>query len=152
MQADEIYAIEHSQCDLTIPDNCTWRNSDSGRYIVASADFDGDGILDKAYLAVTPDLKKSALIAAVSSENRRIILSEEGDISAVSYMGVTVQAPGDVNILTACGKGYWECGKDEPSQIKLKFSAIDYFMYGSSNSYFIWNSERHGFERVWISD
>ena len=152
MQADEIYAIEYSQCDLTIPDNCTWRNSDSGRYIVASADFDGDGILDKAYLAVTPDLKKSALIAEVSSKNGRFILREENDISAVFYMGVTFQESGDGNILTACGKGYWECGKDEPSKIQLKFSAIDYFMYGSSNSYFIWNSERHEFDRVWISD
>jgi hypothetical protein len=49
-------------------------------------------------------------------------------------------------------KGYFKCGKNEPENIRLKNTAIDYFKEGSANSFFIWEPRTRRFVRLWMSD
>ena len=65
-------------------------------------------------------------------------------------MGIVLLGPGKHR--TACGKGYWDCGKGEPEVLDLKLPAIDYFTYESANSVFYWNKPSSSFQRVWMSD
>ena len=53
---------------------------------------------------------------------------------------------------TACGKGYWDCKKGEPSEIVIEHDAINYFKTESANSYFYWDAKTKKFKRIWMSD
>ncbi len=65
-------------------------------------------------------------------------------------MGIDLVRPG--NYQTACGKGYWDCEKDEPELLTLAGPAIDFFKTESANSFFFFDAATHRFRRVWISD
>jgi hypothetical protein len=53
---------------------------------------------------------------------------------------------------TACGKGYWDCRKDEPPEISIKNESIDYFKIEGAHSFFYWDDNSNDFKRIWISD
>ena len=65
-------------------------------------------------------------------------------------MGISKVSPGEYE--TACGKGYFECGPDEPEVLVLKLPGIDYFRFASANSFFYWDNASKSFKRIWISD
>jgi len=68
--------------------------------------------------------------------------------SLIECFGISVAKPGTYS--TASGKGYFEC-KDGESEQSLGHPGIDFFKYGSANSYFIWNAGKKEFDRIWIS-
>lgn len=65
-------------------------------------------------------------------------------------MGIWEAQPGKRQ--TACGKGYWDCGENEPPEINLEFSGVDYYVFESAGSVVFWNKQTDSFEQVWTSD
>ena len=45
------------------------------------------------------------------------------DIAFLDVVGIAKVKPGQYE--TACGKGYWECGKDEPETLSTKQDAVE---------------------------
>jgi len=127
-----------------------WRNTDKNRFLVALADFDGDGVQDEARLMVRNDGKAQGLIVWSSAFNSTIVLNEDPGHRLFEAMGIAVAKPG--KYLTACGKGYFDCGTGDPVEIVLSKPAIDYFKEGSANSFYWWDNQKKAFTRTWISD
>lgn len=132
-------------------DETGWRKEDPNLYLAAKADFDGDGKQDVANLLINDKENKMGLFVELSSQpGRKIKLDEIINKSWIEVMGVTIAKPGKYK--TACGKGYLDCQKGEPETLNLKLSAIDYFKEGSANSFFIWDTKKKKFNRIWMSD
>jgi hypothetical protein len=68
----------------------------------------------------------------------------------IEAFGIELAKPG--TYATACGKGYWDCKKGEPEELRLERAGIDFFKYESANSYFVWNAGKKKFDRIWMSD
>jgi hypothetical protein len=129
-----------------------WRDEDSRRYLVVKADFDGDGIEDTARLLIRHKGDKIGLFVTVSSMKKAspLLLESIKDKRMIETFGIGLAKPGTYT--TACGKGYWNCKKGEPEELRLDRPGIDFFKYESANSYFVWNTGRKKFDRIWMSD
>ncbi len=133
--------------------NDDWRKENIDRYMIVRGDFNGDGILDTARLLMREDGSMLGLFAFVSQKDgsfKVYLLDEMKATEAIHSMGIKKVSPGSYR--TACGKGYWACGKDEVPNISLRNDAIDYFKTESANSYFYWDTQTNTFKRIWISD
>ena len=133
------------------------RNNSSTRHAKAVADFNGDGIEDEAFLLKSIRFSGEGLWVHLSDKRKGFRwLSLDSIDWGKAYpnvnlsMGIDTVKPGEYK--TACGKGYFKCGKGEPEILILKRPAIDYFRFGSANSFFFWDDQTDNFKRIWISD
>lgn len=130
-----------------------WRNENPNRYLTVTADFNGDGIIDKSMLLVRKKGTGLTLFAFVSQKNGTLKAYSLDDIKNNEYievMGISVALPGRYK--TACGKGYFECQEGEPEEIFLRYPAINYFKEESASSFFYWDESKKNFKRIWMSD
>ena len=72
------------------------------------------------------------------------------DIAFRDVMGIAKVKPGEYE--TACGKGYWECGKNEAEKLKTKRDAVEFFKDESASSVYVYNSAKHKFISIASSD
>ena len=117
------------------------------------ADFNGDGINDSAWILINKSRTEWALFVSVSDpiSNYKIIQLDKGSFkSGVIFMGIGEAKLG--KYATACGKGYWECGKGELPELELPLPGIDYYQFESASSTFYWSKETNAFKRMWMSD
>ncbi|HEY3347055.1 MAG TPA: hypothetical protein VGK71_05475 [Nitrospirota bacterium] len=117
------------------------------------ADFDGNGKKDDAWILIKKDSPGWGLFVFMVQKDgscNKYKLDESVDNIYLHNMCIDEVKPGKYE--TACGKGYFECLPDEPKVLKLKNSAIDFFLYESANSFFWWESKTKSFRRTWISD
>lgn len=130
----------------------SWRSANENRYFKVEGDFNGDGKLDVAKMLISGSGRKFGLFVFVAQEDGhyRQVLLDSGDYKELNRLGIGKVSPGSYK--TACGKGYWRCGKSEPSELKAGNIAIDFFIAESANSYFVWSESRNGFMRIWMSD
>ncbi len=120
---------------------------------LAQADFNGDGILDVAYIALATRGKAWALFVNLNSTTSRpeiIKLDEDRGETPPQTMGVSVAEPGKYK--TACGKGYWKCERGEPAELELKLPGIDYGHFESADSFYWWDRSAENYVRTWMSD
>lgn len=130
-----------------------WRVKYLHRQAVVEGDFNGDGITDQSMLLISERGYGLGLFAFLSQKGHTFKvykLDEIKDTSILQVMGIAKVSPGRYK--TACGKGYWDCKKSEPSELSIKYDAIDFFKVESANSYFYWDKKRKFFKRIWISD
>ena len=96
-----------------------FRQKDSTHFLVVKGDFNGDGVQDKALLLVNQHTQQMGLFVCLTTATgcdwHRLEVME---IAFLDVMGIAKVKPGEYE--TACGKGYWECGKDEPEKLKTK--------------------------------
>ncbi len=133
------------------------RNDSPTKYSKAVADFNGDGIVDEAYLLKSTKFSGEGLFVRLS--DKRIgfkwveldIIDWGKEYPKVDLsMGIDIAKHGKYK--TACGKGYFECNEGEPEVLNLKQPAINYFRFESANSFFVWDNKTRRFNRIWMSD
>jgi hypothetical protein len=128
-----------------------FREKDSNHFLVVKGDFDGDGVQDKALLLVDQHNHKMGffvcLMTATGCDWHRL---EVMDIAFLDVMGIAKVKPGEYE--TACGKGYWECGRDEPEKLKTRRDAVEFFKDESASSVYVYNPVTHKFVSVATSD
>ncbi|MBN2200544.1 hypothetical protein JW777_01165 [bacterium] len=118
----------------------------------AHGDFDGDDRRDHAFILIQKDEAKCGLFVLPGSGGRIIKLHEmplsrrDGKIHA----GLSPVKPG--RYLTACGRGFWDCGPDEPAELELTRSGVYFFIFEGPCSIFYWNENGRRYRRVPISD
>jgi hypothetical protein len=119
--------------------------------LIATGDFNGDGVQDRALLLVNRGTSKLGLFVCLATANgcdwHRL---EEMDIAFLDVMGIATVKSGKYE--TACGKGYWECGKDEPETLVTKRDAIEFFKDESASSVYVYSPKKHAFTAIAISD
>ena len=133
-------------------DNFEWRKENPELYLAAKADFNGDGKDDVARLLINDKENRLGLFVILTSQKNQtpVLIDTIEDKKSILGLGVKVAKPGRHK--TACGKGYWPCGKGESAVIEIKHSAINLFQSEGANSYFIWNDETRKMKRIWMSD
>ncbi len=138
----------------TPPTNLTgqdFRRKDANHFLVAIGDFNGDGIRDKAYLLVNKEMSKLGFFVCLTTpKGCDWHCLEEMDIAFLDVMGIAAVKPGKYE--TACGKDYWECGKEEPKTLVIKHAAIEFFKDESASSFYVYDPRKHDFTPVAISD
>lgn len=128
-----------------------FRQKDPNQFLVVTGDFNGDGVQDKALPLVNQHFRQLGFFVCLTTEKgcdwHRL---EVMDIAFLDVMGIAKVKPGEYE--TACGKGYWECGKDEPEKLKTKRDAVEFFKDESASSVYVYNSKKHKFVSVATSD
>ena len=127
-----------------------WRDEDPTRYLVAKADFDGDGRTDTARLLIHNTENKVGLFVMMSSGKGTHTLEIIEDRTQIEWLGMSVVGPGTYD--TACGKGLLDCGKGEPAKLHLRHPGIDFFKTETEEWCFWWNGKKKKFEKTPISD
>ena len=65
-------------------------------------------------------------------------------------LGIRQVPPG--RYLTACGKGYFECGPGEGPHLLLDQATIGLFKHESYESVLKWDATAKTFKQIWLSD
>jgi len=128
-----------------------FRRKDPNHFLAVTGDFNGDGVQDKALLLVNQRTQKLGFFVCLTTETgcdwHRL---EVMDIAFLDVMGIAKVKPGQYE--TACGKGYWECGKDEPEKLATKRDAVEFFKDESASSVYIYSPRTNKFISVATSD
>jgi GH18 family chitinase len=128
-----------------------FRQKDPNHFLVVTGDFNGDGVQDKAMLLVNQRTQKLGFFVCLTTETgcdwHRL---EVMDIAFLDVMGIAKVKPGQYD--TACGKGYWECGKDEPEKLSTKRDAVEFFKDESASSVYVYNPKTRKFISIATSD
>lgn len=128
-----------------------FREKDPNHFLVVEGDFNGDGVQDKAMLLVNHRAQKMGffvcLTTATGCDWHRLEVME---IAFLDVMGISKVKPGEYE--TACGKGFWECGKDEPEKLKTKRDTVEFFKDESASSVYVYNPVTLKFISVATSD
>jgi hypothetical protein len=142
--------------DWAIPPNVElkgeWRKESPNGYGFLKADFNGDGIMDQAYILIRKDNRRIGIFAFVSQKDKksRTFMLEEMDYRDLEDAAIKVVPPGQY--VTWCGKGARDCLQGEPERIFLPYSAIELFFIGKSSRYFYWDDSHNRFKSVWMID
>jgi len=117
------------------------------------ADFNGDGIIDEAWILIRTRSVGWGLFVFLSQKDgktKTIQLQERKRDGNPQRFGIKLVPPGKYK--TACGKGYWECKKGEPEIVELSNPAFEFFLYESSSSIYFWDKKAKAFKQIFISD
>ena len=131
----------------------TWRHESVTKYAIVKGDFNGDGVVDEAKLLMRQDGTGFGLFAFVSQQGNLFKIYQLDEIKNNKFIKITgIKNVTNGSYKTACGKGYWDCRKDEHPEIIIKNDSIDYFKIEGANSFFYWDGNANDFKRIWISD
>lgn len=133
--------------------NDSWRQDDFSKFTVVTGDFNGDGTADEARLVINKNGSMVGIVVFLSQSTKSpkmYLLKNKINKSKIAAIGIKKVSAGKYT--TACGKGYWNCKKNESSEIVVTSDAIEYFKYESASAYYIFNSNNNSFNKVWISD
>ena len=130
----------------------SWRSINPDKFSIVRGDFNGDGVIDEAKLLVRKDGTGIGLFAFVSENGKykTFLLEEIKNKLQIDAIGIDKVTYGKYK--TACGKGYWDCSKEETPEIELTTDSLNLFKYESANSFFYWNKQKKVFNRIWITD
>ena len=130
------------------------------RFAKASADFNGDGVVDHAFLLRSTRFNGEGLWVQLSDGQHgyawiRLDVMDWGpeEASGDSAMAIDVVAPGIHPY--ACFEHAPDCNfgpYHERPRLKLRDPSLLYFKLESASTSFFWSNKSRRFLRVWLSD
>jgi len=133
------------------PTAINFREKSPSNFAKAEADFNGDGIQDKAYLLKSTKYNGQGLLVRLSlNKNFKWIVLDEikrekGFPKDGIAMGIDIVKPQKI-------RAFSERPYDEGIEITLGNPGLAYFHFEGAGSVFYWDSLQMKFLRVWISD
>lgn len=128
-----------------------WRAVDKkDHFSQAEGDFDGDHQSDRAMILISADNKKAGIWVWLSSKNKFFDLEAGSTNEILNRRSISKVKPFSGE--TACGRGAWECGKDEPAKISTTTDSISIGIPEASETYYIWQSKEGRFQIIPMSD
>ncbi|WP_038246646.1 hypothetical protein [Ghiorsea bivora] len=122
---------------------------------LAEADFDGNGVLDQAWILIKDDNSWGVFVIldldSTDPDWIQLDITEKGSKTYLPPQSMGLDVVSEGKYKTVCGKGY-DCEKNEPKEIELRLPAIRYFRYESASSIFYWDKKTSAFKRIWMSD
>jgi hypothetical protein len=115
------------------------------------ADFNGDGLPDDAWIMLSTLHKGPCLFVFLAQQegDPKVIALDKNPVTIKpQQMGIKLVQPGDYK--TACGKGYYKCGPNDPEVLHLALPAINYFVFEGASSFFWWDAQSQSFKRTWM--
>lgn len=110
-----------------------WRTDDVRHYCTAQGDFDGDGVMDSAAIALNEKKTLGIVVWLSSTRNKPVWVAPDRDLPDYvkhgESLGIKTLPPAKYE--TVCGKKYRECKTDEPDSVSLATSSILFFKEGS---------------------
>ncbi len=136
-----------------------WKRFDAPNHL--KADFNGDGIEDEAYIlpkkgsrlgyGVFVSMSKANKNIQAGHEFQMFKLTDSNDMSPQSF-AIELAEPSNKIWKTACGKGYWECGVDEPAEIKITKPSIMFCYIESACTLYLSGKDKSSFKEIQFSD
>lgn len=121
----------------------TWRNGIPGRGLSVTADFDGNGAPDLAYLLESEKGTTLGVWVYMNGDKRSGQLIEQGAQSgAVKTSGIREAKPGAYP--TPCGKA-GDCAPDQSREVVLKNAGIDLFVNGAGRQFLYYDDVSKAF-------
>ncbi len=117
--------------------------------VLASGDFDGNGLVDGAVIAISNDNEFQGLLVFMYEDSNKevwLTLDTSSFIGKVS-MGVEPVSAGLQKVLCETEA---ECSKGHKKEIQLEYDSFSYYRFASSSS--LWAFDNGGFKRIWQSD
>ena len=124
-----------------------WRKGDPDECAKLAADFNGDGLVDGAFLVVDKNHKKLVLMVVLINKN----LSETWleiqamDYAALKYQGIALVEPSTVSVY----KG--DATDETKHSMTLKLNSIKSFSPEGPSSIFTWDSSKMQFQQHWLT-
>jgi hypothetical protein len=125
-----------------------WRRKSPNGFLVVKADFDGDGQKDVAELLVEEKGKRGGLFVRLSGENSG--WQSLHQFQGLFDLGIRVVRPGKYE--TLCGSDPSVCEPETAKALDLKTSAIEFFSYEKTSTYFYWDPKTRKFRAAPMSD
>jgi hypothetical protein len=148
-----------------------WRLKNPEKFLSVGDDFNCDGLTDSAFILQPSSGSGVGLFVFLrdssggfshrclydsrsDSANIKNLTREQKDqiqLRFRSIYGIGVVEKGLYK--TACGKDYYDCEKNEPTEALLKCKGIDFFPYDSGgNIYYYWEPITNSFHSQTMSD
>lgn len=129
------------------------RRQEGSRPFKTEGDFNNDKVRDEAWILIpTGGTTAAGLFVFLGQKDKtfRVVQLDylEGAKAQNLYVGLMLKGEYE----TACGKGYWKCAAGEPAKLNLKFQALSYGTFESSELIYYWDVQRKTFRNVAISD
>jgi len=119
------------------------------------ADFNGDGLLDVAWILLDEKGPGWGLFVFLGSQNAKPkVLRLERNLweQPAQRFGVSAAAPSQERWKTACGKEYFECKPGEPEEIQITLPSPMFCLIESACFIYLWEKKTGSFHRIQLSD
>ncbi|MDH4183658.1 MAG: hypothetical protein OEV92_05510 [Nitrospinota bacterium] len=169
-----IYAAENRQYVVVqgikwrFPDKSdiagAWEKKEEWKYILGHisvapyhvrGDFNGDNLQDDCWIMLNDDDNKWGLFVLLqkkSMDHYVFKVLEYSNIHSAQYYVISIAKPSKNAIITACGKGYYECSPSDPKKLTIKNDSIYFCLPESACQIITWNDDRNVFDLIQISD
>lgn len=124
-----------------------WRAKSPTSFATVSLDLDGDKVADRAALVVSGDAKRSGIeicYGKKSASQDCVVIAVEENIAEV--MGLEKRKPGCYDYIDS------DSLESSPKIVCSESDILDYFRFGSSGSFFLYDQESRTLKRYWDSD
>jgi hypothetical protein len=128
------------------------RRKDNARPFKTEGDFNNDKLRDEAWILIPTGGIGAGLFVFLGQPNKTFRLVQLDYLEGVKAQNLYVDVASKGEYDTACGKGYGNCLAGEPAKLNLKFQAISYGTFESSEFIYYWDVQRKTFRQVAISD
>lgn len=124
-----------------------WRNEDPNKYATVASDFNGDGLVDGAFLVVDEKHKKLVLMVVLINKDfsETWLKLQTMDYAAIKYQGIALVKPSTVSVY----KG--EATDNAKHPMTLKFNSIKSFSSEGPSSIFSWDASKKKSQRHWLT-
>ena len=136
-----------------------WKRFNAPNHL--KADFNGDGIIDEAYILPKKGSKLGyGVFVAINKKQAGIQsgrkfqmfkLTADDDMRPQSF-AIELAEPSNKVWETACGKGYWDCEIGEPAEVKITKPSIMFCYIESACTMYMWDSDKLSFKEIRFSD
>ncbi len=124
-----------------------WRKGDPNKYATVASDFNGDGLVDGAFLVVDEKHKKLVLMVVLINKDfsETWLKLQTMDYTVIKYQGIALIKPSTVSVY----KG--EATDNAKHPMTLKFNSIKSFSSEGPSSIFSWDASKKQFQRHWLT-
>lgn len=128
------------------------RREDGTHPFKTQGDFNNDQVRDEAWILIPTDGTGAGLFVFLGRPNQTFRIVQLDYLEGVKAQNLYVNVASKGEYQTAGGKGFGNCAAGEPSKLNLKFQAISYGTFESSEFIYYWDVQRKAFGSVAISD
>ena len=136
------YRIPNNE-ELSLP----MRDIDKNRYKMAVGDFNGDSLVDGAFLSIDRDNKELAVFVFLCTNNDQLYKwykVESIEYDQIKFTGLRPLKPQKIYY-------YTNVRKETKTELSLNNDSFELFQFEGSSSVFYYDKELDQFKRVWIS-